>query len=61
MIFDGHIVGEADPATADEGHLGLLMAGVAEDNIKPGPGTLPDHLTPVDRTLTEMSPKDRAP
>ncbi|WP_421761202.1 ABC transporter ATP-binding protein [Devosia sp.] len=28
VLFDGHIVGEADPATADEGELGLLMAGV---------------------------------
>ncbi|WMT87410.1 ABC transporter ATP-binding protein [Pelagibacterium sp. 26DY04] len=28
VLFDGHIVGQADPATADEGELGLLMAGV---------------------------------
>ncbi|WP_244606614.1 ABC transporter ATP-binding protein [Arsenicitalea aurantiaca] len=28
VIFDGEIVGEADPASADEGELGLLMAGV---------------------------------
>lgn len=28
VLFDGNIVGEADPATADEGELGLLMAGV---------------------------------
>ena len=28
VMFDGHIVGEADPATASEGELGLLMAGV---------------------------------
>jgi ABC-type uncharacterized transport system ATPase subunit len=28
VMFDGHIVGEADPATATEGELGLLMAGV---------------------------------
>jgi simple sugar transport system ATP-binding protein len=27
VIFDGHIVGEADPATADETELGLLMTG----------------------------------
>src|SRR5690606_39426476 len=27
VLFDGQIVGEADPATADEGELGLLMAG----------------------------------
>jgi general nucleoside transport system ATP-binding protein len=30
VLFDGHIVGEADPDTADEGELGLLMAGVNE-------------------------------
>ena len=29
VLFDGQIVGEADPATADEGQLGLLMAGVS--------------------------------
>jgi hypothetical protein len=27
-MFDGNIVGEADPATADEGELGLLMTGI---------------------------------
>ncbi len=27
VLFDGHIVGEADPATADEQELGLLMTG----------------------------------
>ena len=28
VMFDGNIVGEADPETASEGELGLLMAGV---------------------------------
>jgi simple sugar transport system ATP-binding protein len=28
-MFDGVIVGEADPATATEGELGLMMAGIA--------------------------------
>jgi simple sugar transport system ATP-binding protein len=28
VMFDGHIVGEADPATATEGELGLMMAGI---------------------------------
>ena len=28
VMFDGRIVGEADPATATEGEIGLLMAGV---------------------------------
>ncbi len=28
VMFDGHIVGAADPATATEGELGLMMAGV---------------------------------
>jgi simple sugar transport system ATP-binding protein len=30
VMFDGHIVGEADPATATEGELGLMMAGVVD-------------------------------
>ncbi|ODT73318.1 MAG: heme ABC transporter ATP-binding protein [Pelagibacterium sp. SCN 63-23] len=29
VMFDGHIVGEADPAVATEGELGLMMAGIA--------------------------------
>jgi ABC-type uncharacterized transport system ATPase subunit len=29
VMFDGQIVGEADPATATEGELGLMMAGIA--------------------------------
>ncbi len=29
VMFDGKIVGEADPATATEGELGLMMAGIA--------------------------------
>jgi len=28
VMFDGRIVGEADPATATEGELGLMMAGI---------------------------------
>jgi simple sugar transport system ATP-binding protein len=28
VMFDGHIVGEADPATATEQELGLMMAGI---------------------------------
>lgn len=28
VMFDGHIVGEADPATATEADLGLMMAGM---------------------------------
>lgn len=28
VMFDGHIVGEADPETATEGELGLMMAGI---------------------------------
>jgi simple sugar transport system ATP-binding protein len=31
VMFDGQIVGEADPATATEGELGLMMAGVIEE------------------------------
>ncbi|WIY53308.1 ABC transporter ATP-binding protein [Devosia sp. YIM 151766] len=29
VMFDGALVGEADPATATEGELGLMMAGIA--------------------------------
>ncbi|HEY9011042.1 MAG TPA: ABC transporter ATP-binding protein [Devosia sp.] len=35
VMFDGHIVGEADPATASEGELGLMMAGVTGDQAAP--------------------------
>jgi general nucleoside transport system ATP-binding protein len=31
IMFDGVIVGEADPATATEGELGLMMAGIGRD------------------------------
>jgi len=31
VMFDGHIVGEADPASASESELGLLMAGVRNE------------------------------
>ena len=30
VMFDGHIVGEADPAVATEGELGLMMAGIEQ-------------------------------
>jgi len=30
VMFDGHIVGEADPATATERELGLMMAGISD-------------------------------
>jgi simple sugar transport system ATP-binding protein len=59
VMFDGQIVGETDPATADEGELGLLMTGSHPGRpAKVGPGTLPAHETPIQRTLTEMSPQD---
>ncbi len=35
VMFDGHIVGEADPASASESELGLLMAGVEKQQDKP--------------------------
>jgi len=55
VMFDGRIVGEADPATADEGALGLLMAGVHADGgaAAAGPGTLPEHVNPLERSLSE--------
>jgi simple sugar transport system ATP-binding protein len=36
VMFDGHIVGEADPATATEGELGLMMAGIGEGRATAG-------------------------
>ena len=60
VIFDGQIVGEADPATADETELGLRMTGSHTDNVVTEPGTLPEHETPVQQTLVEMSPKDNS-
>jgi simple sugar transport system ATP-binding protein len=60
VLFDGQIVGEADPATADEGELGLLMAGVTAGNAPAGPGTIPAHETLVEKNLNEMSPKPRS-
>ena len=53
VMFDGTIVGEADPATADETELGLLMTGAHKSSADAGPGTLPEHVTPVERTLSE--------
>ena len=35
VMFDGRIVGEANPATATEGELGLLMAGVVPGETGP--------------------------
>jgi ABC-type uncharacterized transport system ATPase subunit len=35
VMFDGHIVGEADPATATEGELGLMMAGINDKKAAP--------------------------
>jgi len=32
VMFDGQIVGEADPATASEGELGLMMAGIGREH-----------------------------
>ncbi len=58
VLFDGHIVGEADPATADETELGLLMTGSHPDRAVTEPGTLPEHETPIQQTLVEMSPKN---
>ncbi|MBJ3784631.1 ABC transporter ATP-binding protein [Devosia sp. MSA67] len=60
VLFDGHLVGEADPATADETELGLLMTGSHSDQVITEPGTLPAHETPMQQTLVEMSPKDNS-
>ncbi|MCP8885272.1 ABC transporter ATP-binding protein [Devosia sp. XJ19-1] len=60
VIFDGQIVGEADPATADETELGLRMTGSHKDHVVTEPGTLPEHETPIQQTLVQMSPKDNS-
>ncbi|MBU0862881.1 MAG: heme ABC transporter ATP-binding protein, partial [Alphaproteobacteria bacterium] len=31
VMFDGHIMGERDPAKTDEKELGMLMAGMTGD------------------------------
>src|SRR5690606_17985486 len=38
VMFDGVIVGEADPATATEGELGLMMAGIGKEDAAAGTG-----------------------
>ncbi|MBJ6988334.1 ABC transporter ATP-binding protein [Devosia sp. MC521] len=58
VMFDGHIVGEADPATADETELGLLMTGSHADQVVSEAGSLPAHETPIQQTLVQMSPKN---
>ena len=62
VIFDGQIVGEADPATADETELGLLMTGShpSNDEQVTAPEHCPTHETPVQQTLIERSPKNNA-
>jgi ABC-type uncharacterized transport system ATPase subunit len=39
VMFDGHIVGEADPATATESQLGLMMAGVTGNDARAAAAT----------------------
>jgi simple sugar transport system ATP-binding protein len=63
VMFDGEIVGEADPATADEGQLGLLMAGI-RDGQGATAARLHAHETPVAKALVERgtaSPPAEAP
>jgi len=36
VMFDGHIAGEADPAVATEGELGLMMAGIEHGEAASG-------------------------
>jgi simple sugar transport system ATP-binding protein len=62
VLFDGRIVGEADPATADEKELGLMMTGShREPAIAAGPGRPPAHETLKEQLLGEMNPKDHSP
>ncbi len=46
VMFDGHIVGEADPATATERELGLMMAGVTDKKAPQGRASRPKETTP---------------
>ena len=46
VMFDGVIVGEADPTTATEGELGLMMAGIGKDQKAAGPGPAGQENTP---------------
>jgi len=51
VMFDGKIVGEADPATATEGELGLMMAGIGADGhaARSGAGAGPAHAVGGDQ------------
>jgi len=61
VLFDGQIVGEADPATADETELGLLMTGShPSGDLAHAKASLPPHETPVQQTIVEMSPKNNS-
>jgi ABC-type uncharacterized transport system ATPase subunit len=60
VLFDGHIVGEADPATADETELGLLMTGAHASSAGTVHEPLPAHETPLQASLVEMSPQNDA-
>ncbi|MNL84298.1 hypothetical protein D3C87_2122280 [compost metagenome] len=53
VIFDGKIVGEADPATADETELGLLMTGSQADEVTTV--APPGALTPKDNSGRETN------
>jgi len=63
VLFDGQIVGEADPATADETELGLLMTGAhGLRATEAGPGTLPRQQSPLERTSVDGNAgKDTSP
>jgi len=52
VMFDGHIVGEADPATTSESELGLLMAGVENEKTSTDK-EMTANETAIDETTTK--------
>ena len=59
VMFDGVIVGEADPATATEGELGLMMAGISER--RPAASALPKQGPSHERPQTHSALGRRRP
>ncbi len=48
VMFDGQIMGERDPATADERELGLLMAGISEEPDVPDIKAVDENLDAIE-------------
>ena len=48
VMFDGQLMGERDPAVADERELGLMMAGISEAPDKPDWQAVEENLAAVE-------------